>query len=491
MATLSEPTRRLRALMPAPRSLDPDGADFEIDAETAITYTRPAAADAAHRLAADLRPATGFELPVAEAPAEANAIHLREADGSTDIPDRGYRVRSGPEQVTIEAAAMAGFVAAIATVRQLLPGTIESDRKQPGPWLIAGADIRDGPRFGYRGAQLDVARHFFPVADIKRFIDLVAGYKINHLHLHLTDNEGWRLEIESWPRLTEAAAATDIDGGAGGYYTQAEFTEIVEYATARGITVVPEIDMPAHTGAAVMAYPELCHGDAPRSMPADSGTLAVDRSRTYDFVEDVLTEVAELTPGPYLHIGADEADTLSDDEYSQFVETVLPLVADTGKRPVAWQEVTAATPTPDTVVQYWKDTEPPIGDQDVIFSPNTHTYLNFRYAETTPPDGPETWGRRITSVPTSYDWDPGSYYEPVAESAVLGAEFALWSEELATYDDVTYMALPRAAGVAERAWSPPERTGWDGYADRLAAQAPRWCGMGVQYYRSPAVDWTP
>jgi hexosaminidase len=252
---------------------------------------------------------------------------------------------------------------------------------------------------------------------------------------------------------------------------------------------VPEIDVPAHTGAAVASYPELGRGDPDTAMPADSGTLDVDADVVYEFVEDVVRQVAEMTPGPYLHVGADEADDLSAAEYARFIERVLPIVEEHGKTPVGWQEVADADPSTDVVAQHWKETDRSLAGYDPVLSPRTHAYLNFRYDEETPPDGPETWGRRKFSVEESYDWDPGALLDEVDESAVLGTETALWSEELATTDDVEFMAFPRLPGVAERGWSPVSETSWEEYRRRLAAQAPRWEERGVDFYRSPQVPW--
>jgi len=517
MTTPAESDRsRVASVLPVPAEVDRTSGEYRLSETTTIRYDS-AARPVAEYLADLLRPPTGYDLPLAEASgadrgSQPDTVSLLLSDDPVDpdagaragAADEGYRLDVTDAGATVRAADAAGLFRGVQTLRQLLPPAVESDRERAGPWRIPGVEIVDYPRFPYRGAHLDVARHFFTVAEVTEFVDLVAQYKVNHLHLHLTDNEGWRLEIDGWPELTGRGAETDIDGGEGGYYTRSEYEEIVAYAASRYVTVVPEIDVPAHTGAATAAYPELSRGDPPESMPADSGTLDPDAEVTYEFLEDVLGQVAALTPGPYVHVGADEADDMSAAEYDRFLARLLPIVAEQGKTPVGWQEVVGGGAPSSTVVQYWKEADidpasddasgeakaaPDYSEYQMVLSPRSHCYLNFRYAEEVPPDGPETWGRRIASVPTSYDWDPGSHVDGVDESAVLGTETALWSEKLATTDDVEFMAFPRIAGVAERGWSPDAKCDWEGYERRLAAQAPRWDHLGIEYYRSPAVDW--
>jgi hexosaminidase len=487
---LSSPSDRVEALVPAPVKVTATDAEYSLSPATEVRYDDPDATDVAEHLADLLRPSTGYDLPVVEGAGGTDTIGLSLSGGPAAGGPEGYRLVVTEDGVEIDADEPAGLFRGVQTLRQLLGPAVGSDAERGGPWTVAGCEIADYPRFEYRGAHLDVARHFFTVDEVKTFVDRVVPYKMNHLHLHLTDNEGWRLRIDGWPDLTEHGAQTDIDGGEGGYYTKAEYREIVEYARERHVTVVPEIDMPAHTGAATASYPELSYEDAPPSLPADGGTLDPNSEVTYEFVADVVREVAELTPGPYIHVGTDEAEVLSGAEYSRFVERVLPIVQEAGKRPVGWQEAAGGGASDSAVVQYWKETDLDLSGYDLVLSPRTHAYLNFRYDEETPPDGPETWGRRITSVKTSYEWDPGSHVDGADESSVLGTESALWSEKLATMADVDFMAFPRLPGVAERGWSPADSADWDEYRQRLAAQAPRWEERGIEYYESPDAPWT-
>jgi hexosaminidase len=344
---------------------------------------------------------------------------------------------------------------------------------------------------------LDVSRHFFEVPDVLRLVDQLARYKLNHLHLHLTDDQGWRIAIDSWPRLAEIGGATEVDGGTGGYYTQADYRTIVEYAAARRITVVPEIDLPGHTNAALSAYGELApDGVAP---PPYTGTevgfssVAVTSERTYDFVDDVLGELAALTPGPYLHVGGDEAWTLDPAAYATVMNRVQRIVAARGKTVVGWHQLAPTEHVPGRVLQYWGTTT---GDENVaaavrhgarvIMSPGNRTYLDMKYTEQTPLG--QDWAGLI-EVRTAYDWDPGAYLDGVPTEAVLGVEAPLWTETIRTVAEIEFMTFPRLVAVAELGWSAASTRDWDSFRLRLAAQAPRWGLAGIEFYRSPEVPW--
>jgi hexosaminidase len=308
-------------------------------------------------------------------------------------------------------------------------------------------------RFEWRGVMLDVARHFFAPGDVKRFIDAIEPLQLNRLHLHLTDDQGWRLEIESWPKLAEIGGRTAVGGGAGGFYTQAEYRDLVAYAAARGITIVPEIDLPGHVNAALVAYPEL----APAGVEAkpytgiDVGFSSLDAANelTYRFIDDVLREVAALTPGGYIHIGGDEAAATQPAEYAAIVTRALELVRLHGKQPVGWEEI-AKVPLPrGTVVQHWQDgdlaREAVRQGARVIMSPATRTYLDMKLDATTRL-GLEWAG--YVSVRDASRWDPATLIDGVGEEDVLGVEACLWSETLQTYEDIEEMAFPRLVGVA-------------------------------------------
>jgi hexosaminidase len=321
----------------------------------------------------------------------------------------------------------------------------------------------------------------------------MAYYKLNRFHMHLSDDQGWRLAINSWPNLATYGGSTQVGGGSGGYYTQAEYAEIVAYAQSRYITVIPEIDMPGHTNAALASYAELnCDGKAP---PLHTGTevgfssLCIDKEITFAFVEDVIREIAALTPGPYLHVGGDETHATSAVDYVQFIDRVQAIVQAHGKQMVGWEEIAQSDLLPSSVAQHWHSDQARTAAQQgakVIMSPASRTYLDMKYDPSTPLG--LNWAGTI-DVKEAYTWDPATQVSGVSESDVLGVEAALWSETLQTIEDVEFMAFPRLPGCAEIGWSPETGRNWDEYRIRLAAHGPRLTAMGVNFYRSPLVPW--
>ena len=476
--------------IPRPLVFQPAAGAFDLSADPAITVSpaAPAVAAVADFLAERLRPATGYALPVRPATAEADspaiALALTPAGGAPD--DESYRLDVTAAGVRAGAPAPAGLFYAVQTLRQLLPPAIESATPQPGPWPLPAGHISDGPRFAWRGLMLDVARHFFAPDDVKRVIDLAAAYKLNRLHLHLSDDQGWRIEIASWPDLARVGGQTAAGGGPGGFYTQAQYADLVAYAAARHVTVVPEIDMPGHSNAALAAYPEL-NADG-QARPPYTGievgfsSLAIDREITYRFIEDVIGELAALTPGDYLHIGGDEALATAREEYLRFIARVEAIVNAHGKRAVGWEEIAQGRLAATTIAQHWASGHAVAAAAQgakVILSPAPRVYLDMKYDAATPL-GLQWAG--FVPVRAAYDWEPATHLPGVDEAALLGVEAALWSETLTTLDDVTTMLLPRLPGVAEVAWSAPGRD-WDDFRRRLAAHAPRWERMGLAFRR--------
>ncbi|MFD1050114.1 family 20 glycosylhydrolase, partial [Kibdelosporangium lantanae] len=269
----------------------------------------------------------------------------------------GYQLTVNHGSVVIRANTAAGLFAGTQTLRQLLPAQVESRHRTNAKWIVPGGRIVDYPRFAQRGAMLDVARHFFSVAEVERYIDQLSQYKINTLHLHLADDQGWRIEIPGWPRLTSYGGSTEVGGTPGGYYTDRDYQELVAYARKKFITIIPEIDMPGHTNAALASYAELnCDGVAP---PLYTGTdvgfssFCVNKEITYKFLDDVIGTLARLTPGEYLHIGGDEAHSTSPADYVTFMNRVLPIVAKYHKKATGWHEIAKANPPASTVPQYW------------------------------------------------------------------------------------------------------------------------------------------
>jgi hexosaminidase len=484
-------------LIPQPVSVAPADGAFALTA-TARILVEPGVDELAaigRSLAERLRLPTGHALPVLAArrtPAPGDLI-LTTAGSDATLGEEGYELVVTPDYVKIAAPRPAGVFYGVQTLRQLLPPAAERPDRQPGPWLIPALEVRDQPRFPWRGFMLDVARHFFWVDEVKRLIDLLAAYKLNTLHLHLTDDQGWRLEILSWPRLAEVGGSAAVGGGPGGFYTQAEFAEIVAYAQERCVTVVPEIEMPGHTGAALASVPDLnADGIAP---PLYTGTevgrttLCAGKEITYRFVDDVMRELAALTPGPYLHIGGDEAFLTDPADYTAFVERVQAMVHSRGKRMVGTEEIALARLLPSTAVLHWASglasRAVPQGAK-VIMGPATHAYLDMKYDASTPLG--LDWAGHV-EVPDAYAWDPATQLPGVGESGVLGVEALLWSETLCSRADLETMALPRLIGIAEIGWSPAAGRGWEEYRVRLAAHGPRLEAMGLHYHRSPAVPW--
>jgi hexosaminidase len=406
-----------------------------------------------------------------------------------------YRLDIADDGITLSAPTTQGLFAGVQTIRQLLP----SEGAAQGDATLPGGRIEDEPRFAYRGVMLDLARHFFTADEVKVYIDAIVPFKINHLHLHLTDDQGWRLEIDGWPRLTEVSAGpgTGVDGAGPGFLTAAEYADLVAYAAQRFVTIVPEIDMPGHVNAAQVAYPELtCDGQAPHPRTdAEVGysSLCAGKEQTYAFVDDVVRVVAGLTPGPYLHIGGDEAFSTPPEDYRTFLNRVLPLVGKYGKRAIGWHEMAAVDLPPSAVPQYWR-IEPAHGGvaraaaagHQVIMSPADRSYLDMKYDETSPL-GLDWAG--VIGVERSYDWDPADRLPGVGEESLLGVEAALWSETLRSMADVQYMTFPRLPAIAEIGWSPRAGHDWASFRRRVAAFGPRWDAQGIAFHRSPEIDW--
>jgi hexosaminidase len=500
---LPQPTRTVEALqstaldnlIPKPvEAIAREGA-FVLQAETQIFIDSEESEleQVGQYLAQQLGPATGYPLPVVSASGKPEYGHIYLSLNAQDelLGDEGYLLSITPQGIDIWANCPAGIFYGIQTLRQLLPPVIEASEEQPGPWRIAAAHIRDYPRFEWRGVMLDVARHFFSVQDVKRYIDLASYYKINRFHMHLTDDQGWRIMIESWPDLARIGGKGAVGGDPGGYYSQAEFAEITAYAHSRHMVLVPEIDMPGHTNAALNAYAELnCDGIAPpvhTGLEVGFSSLCIQKEITYQFVDDVIRELAALTPGPYIHIGGDEAQATPDEDYRYFIERVQQIVASYGKHMVGWEEIAQAALLPTSIAQIWNKTmldQAIQQDVGLILSPAIHAYLDMKYDQNSPLG--LSWAAFI-EVQDAYDWDPVS--GPILESAVLGIEAPLWSETLRTMADIEYMAFPRLPGLAEIGWSQREDRGWDEYRQRLASHGPRLEALNVNFYRSPQVPW--
>ncbi|HEX7051934.1 MAG TPA: beta-N-acetylhexosaminidase [Longimicrobiales bacterium] len=504
----------------------------------------PAATDAAARstrrvASADSAPAT---------PAGDIVLILDPAASAADA--EGYRLSVTPAGVTLAAADPAGLFYGLQTLRQLLPAAIETGdgvatlgaggesadpsargrgaratgvvtaapSSPPTRWSIPAVEIEDAPRFPYRGMHLDVGRHFFPVAFIKKYLDLMALYRFNTFHWHLTEDQGWRIEIEKYPRLTEVGACrketvvgknTDPYIGDGerycGFYTQDEIRDVVAYARDRFITIIPEIEMPGHSTAALAAYPELACSPGPFEVATTWGVfedIYCPSERTFAFLEDVLTEVIALFPGEYVHIGGDEApkaaweasdlaqriirrEGLADEAELQswFIRRIERFLHAHGRRLIGWDEILEGGLPPDATVMSWRGMEGGIEaarqGHDVVMTPTSHLY--FDYYQGDPAEEPLAIGG-YTPLDKVYAFEPVPPGLTPAEAAhILGAQGNVWTEYMKTPEQVEYMVFPRLLALAEVVWSPREAREWDGFMRRLTAHLERLRCLGVNY----------
>ena len=470
------------AVIPKPVTMTPGTGAFVVRASSDVSVS-PSTPET-RRIAGALARMLGTKVVTAPAP-----VSLQLAGGA-GLGDEGYDLTVTPSTVRLAAASPAGLFHGVQTLRQLLP--VQGARRLPA------VHIRDRPRFAWRGAMLDVARHFRSVRDVERFVDLMALYKLNRLHLHLSDDQGWRIAIAKWPRLATHGGSTEVGGGKGGYYTQAQYEDIVRYAAARYITVVPEIDMPGHVHAALSSYPKLaCDGKpSPLYTGIDVGfsSLCIGKPVTYDFVADVVGELARLTPGPWLHIGGDEAMATKAPDYVRFINRVQSIVESYGKRMIGWEEIGRAKLQRGTLIQHWNIDPAKTAlsaravrqGAKVIMSPAAHAYLDMKY------DASTSLGLQwagYASVRDAYAWDPARTVPGVGARDVLGVEAPLWSETVQSIRDAEYLAFPRLIGIAEIGWSPARGRSWADYRQRLGAQAPLLDSLRVNYYRAPEIPW--
>ena len=341
---------------------------------------------------------------------------------------------------------------------------------------------------------LDVSRHFFSVREVTRYIDLLAYYKINQLHIHLSDDQGWRIQIKSWPNLTLTGSSLEVGGTPGGYYSQEDYSYIVQYARSRYISILPELDMPGHINAALASYPELnCNGQAPdlyTGTEVGFSSICVGKDSTAKFLKDVLGELAALTPGAYIHIGGDEANATAIPAYIQFIQQVQSILAANGKQMIGWDPIAQVRLLPGSIVQ---ETEFDAalarravqqGNQ-LIMSPANRAYLDMKYSPTTSLG--LNWAGTI-DVQKAYSWDRGGLFPGITDQNILGVEAPLWSETLVTMNDVEYMTFPRLLGYAEIGWS-PQAPGIGSCRLRLASHGPRLTALGVHFYASPEIPW--
>jgi len=512
------------AIVPRPESLTVGRGRFVINANTVI-YTDAASADIARRFAATLLPATGLAIPVRVGAAPATGIVLQRSPGLTRFGDEGYELSVTARRVSVRAKERAGVFYGLQTIRQLLPPQVFREAKVDSVvWAIPAVRIVDRPRFAWRGAHLDVGRHFMPKEFVKKYIDLIALQKMNTFHWHLTEDQGWRLEIRKYPRLTEVGAwrtqtvvgrqnsKTDsttwqFDGQRhGGFYTQDDAREIVAYARERFVNVVPEIEMPGHALAAIAAYPEL----GVTGQPADVGTrwgvyanIFNADSSTVRFMQDVLTEVMELFPSQFIHVGGDEADKalwktspriqerirelgLKDEHELQswFIQQMDTFLTAHKRRLVGWDEILEGGLAPGATVMSWRGTQGGIdaarAGHDVIMAPTSHTYLDYYQSQNTGGEPLAIGG--FLPLQTVYSFEPvPSELEPQYRAHILGGQGQIWTEYLPGPKQVEYMAFPRLTAIAEVLWTKPERKDYRDFLTRLSVHLERLSALDVAY----------
>ncbi|QBD74782.1 beta-N-acetylglucosaminidase [Ktedonosporobacter rubrisoli] len=506
------------AILPQPVSITYDEGYFQLTPNTVIVADEQTQAIGT-LLAETLAPASGYALRVVtNKPQDLAVISLAIDPTLTHLGKEGYALQVTRQQVTIRGTHPVGVFYGTQTLRQLLPTDIFSTTLIKRDWPIPAVSIEDYPHFAWRGLMLDPARHFIPKDGILKFIDLLALHKMNVLHLHLTDDQGWRIEIKRYPKLTEIGSQRKetiighnnnpkgYDGKPhGGFYTQDDIREIVAYASARGITVVPEIDMPGHAQAAIASYPELGVIDEPVEVGTHWGInpyLYSPSDETIEFLHNILAEVIELFPSLYIHVGGDEATKeqwqasakvqarikelgLKDEDELQswFIQQMGIFLKQKGRKLLGWDEILEGGLPPEATVMSWRGIvggiEAARARHDVIMAPFTHVY--FDYYQSNDPKEPLAIGG-YTPLSKVYAFNPYPA-ELTAEELqhILGAQCTLWSEYIDSPSHLEYMAFPRAIAVAEVVWTPKERCDFTSFCQRLAVHEARLTHLEVNF----------
>jgi hexosaminidase len=510
------------AIVPQPVSVTPRPGRFSLTRRTVIS-TDQASASIGRQLAQYLEPATGFNFRIlTTGVAPAGSIALKRDRTLKRLGAEGYLLDVRPGRVLIRAPELAGLFYGVQTLRQLLPSDIF--REAPAgdtAWQMPAVTIEDMPRFGWRGAHLDTGRHFMPKEFVKKYIDLLALHKLNTFHWHLTEDQGWRIEIKRYPKLTEVGAwrsetlvgrmsrtgTLTFDGTKhGGFYTQQDAREIVAYAKARFVDVVPEIEMPGHAMAAIAAYPELGTTGQPvevaKTWGIFSDILNAEPS-TVEFMQNVLTEVLDIFPSRYIHIGGDEADKakwkVSDkiqarikalglaDEHelqSWFIRQMDGFLTKRNRRLIGWDEILEGGLAENAVVMSWRGTKGGIeaarAQHDVVMTPTTHVYLDYYQSKDQNAEPLAIGG--FLPLETVYSFEPvPAELEPQYVKHVLGGQANVWTEYMPNPKNVEYMAFPRLTALAEVVWTPKEKKDYPNYLGRLREHLPRLRALDVNF----------
>jgi hexosaminidase len=517
------------SIIPKPAKMEQLNGSFTIDSKTKIVVQGEGKESfrVASMLAEKIQMASGFNIEVntsVDKEPGKNVIFFTSDNADPNLGKEGYQLSVSKNAVVLTALDPAGHFYGMQTILQLLPAEIKSPSKIENlSWKIPAVEIFDKPRFQWRGMHLDVARHYMPLDFIKKYIDLMAMHKLNTFHWHLTEDQGWRIEIKKYPKLTEKGAwrkeslvghAKDrpriFDGNPhGGFYTQEEAKEIVAYARERFITVVPEIEMPGHATAAIAAYPELGVTGKPIEVATYWGVFPdifnVEEG-TFAFLEDVLTEIMDIFPSEYIHIGGDEAikdqwiaskriqgqikELGLKDEHelqSYFVQRMEKFINSKGRKLIGWDEILEGGLAPNATVMSWQGIEGGIAaakaGHDVIMTPIQSLY--FWTYQGNPETEPLAAGGYIT-LEKVYQFDPIPA-ELNAEEAkfIIGAQGCAWTEYMERPENVEYMVFPRMSALAEVVWTPKELKNWDNFAGRMSKQFKRYDFIGLNYARLP------
>ena len=511
------------AVIPRPAVLTPRAGAYLLSART-VLRTDPAFRAVARRFARDVAAPTGLELAVVPLGGTGGIVLRRDAA----LPAEGYRLDVTPQGVTVRASAPAGAFYALETVKQLLPPAIYREAPVAGvTWAVPAVHVEDAPRFPWRGAHLDAGRHFMPKEFVKKYVDLLARHKMNRFHWHLTEDQGWRLEIRKYPRLTQVGSCREqtqvglhqsdpakrVFNGTRhcGFYTQEDVREVVAYAAERMVTVVPEVEMPGHSQAAVFAYPQL--SSSPDTAP-NPGVLQVWGVSPYiinptdanvAFMQDVLAEVLELFPSPWIHIGGDEAIKdqwkanpaiqariralgLKDEHELQswFIRQMDGFLTKRGRRLIGWDEILEGGLADNATVMSWRGMAGGIAaakaGHDVVMAPGTHTYLDHYQSQDRAREPLAIGG--FTNLEKVYSFEPvPPELSPAEGQHVLGAQGQLWTEYIPTPKHLEYMAYPRLVALSEVVWSPAARRSWPDFQQRLPRHLARLDALDVNYRR--------
>ena len=509
------------ALIPLPQKLECQDGAFNLLPKTVILADR-GSEDTGQYLADRLSRSTGYQLSLissTQSRAAKGAVVLTTKDAKASLGPEGYELTVTPNSVVIRASGQAGMFYGVQSLLQLLPPEVFASKPVLGRvWKVPCVQIEDQPRFKWRGLLFDVARHFFTKAEVKQMLDVLALHKINTLHLHLTDDQGWRIEIKKYPRLTQIGAWRDEagfdldpklsttygrDGRYGGYYTQADIRELVAYAAARHITIVPEIEMPGHSCAALSAYPELSCTGGPYTPNTKGGVFAgvycAGKDETFEFVQNVLAEIGELFPGTYIHIGGDEVpkdnwkkcphcqarikqEGLKNEHelQSYFIRRLEKFINAQGCTLIGWSEIREGGLAQNAVVMDWIGgaIEAASAGHDVVMSPTKFCYLDY-YQSTNHATEPRAGGGYLP-LSTVYSFEPiPANLDPQYQSHILGAQGNLWTEYVPNLKHAQYMVFPRLCALAEVTWSPLASRNWAGFTHRLQTQFQRFDRLGV------------